>query len=72
MILSLFAGLTVPGNFRSILPDSDENRVLLYVQSIGSFDARHTTRTVIHILCHIEANMHMYTQYDTKHEFYIY
>ncbi|XP_076947047.1 membrane magnesium transporter-like [Bidens hawaiensis] len=28
MILSLFAGLTVPGNFRSILPDSDENRVV--------------------------------------------
>lgn len=26
LILSLFAGLTVPGNFRSILPDSDENR----------------------------------------------
>ncbi|KAJ0777983.1 hypothetical protein HanLR1_Chr02g0066701 [Helianthus annuus] len=26
MVLSLFAGLTVPGNFRSILPDSDENR----------------------------------------------
>ncbi|XP_024986979.1 membrane magnesium transporter isoform X2 [Cynara cardunculus var. scolymus] len=25
LILSLFAGLTVPGNFRSILPDSDEN-----------------------------------------------
>ncbi|XP_071709430.1 membrane magnesium transporter-like [Rutidosis leptorrhynchoides] len=28
LILSLFAGLTVPGNFRSILPDSDENRVV--------------------------------------------
>ncbi|PWA35129.1 Magnesium transporter [Artemisia annua] len=26
LILSLFAGLTVPGNFKSILPDSDENR----------------------------------------------
>ncbi|KAI3823471.1 hypothetical protein L1987_04908 [Smallanthus sonchifolius] len=25
LILSLFAGLTVPGDFRSILPDSDEN-----------------------------------------------
>nr|GEX66662.1 membrane magnesium transporter [Tanacetum cinerariifolium] len=29
LILSLFAGLTVPGNFKSILPDSDENRVVL-------------------------------------------
>ncbi|CAI9289488.1 unnamed protein product [Lactuca saligna] len=28
LVLSLFAGLTVPGNFRSILPDSDENRVV--------------------------------------------
>ncbi|PWA94949.1 Magnesium transporter [Artemisia annua] len=28
LILSLFAGLTVPGNFKSILPDSDENRVV--------------------------------------------
>ncbi|KAI3522838.1 hypothetical protein L2E82_05777 [Cichorium intybus] len=28
LILSLVAGLTVPGNFRSILPDSDENRVV--------------------------------------------
>ncbi|KAI3822516.1 hypothetical protein L1987_10106 [Smallanthus sonchifolius] len=28
MILSLFAGLTVPGDFKSILPDSDENRVV--------------------------------------------
>ncbi|KAI3687819.1 hypothetical protein L1987_81522 [Smallanthus sonchifolius] len=28
MVLSLFAGLTVPGDFKSILPDSDENRVV--------------------------------------------
>ncbi|KAJ0848439.1 hypothetical protein HanPSC8_Chr13g0557371 [Helianthus annuus] len=31
LILSLFVGLMVPGNFRSILPDSDENRYLLCI-----------------------------------------
>ncbi|MFS7914907.1 putative magnesium transporter [Helianthus anomalus] len=36
MVLSLFAGLTVPGNFRSILPDSDENRVV-FVPSNKNF-----------------------------------
>ncbi|KAL8216925.1 hypothetical protein R6Q57_023762 [Mikania cordata] len=44
VILSLFAGLTVPGKFRSILPDADENRMVSLPSNVNFMIFNHRGR----------------------------